>query len=223
MTRLVMLGPPGAGKGTQAQLVAARLGVPAVSTGDLFRAAAADDSDLGRAARSAMAAGRLVPDLVTNALVTRRLKAEDAADGFLLDGFPRTLDQAAQLDRMLAARAERLNAVLLLRAGEDEIVRRLAGRRTCHSCAAVWHVDFRPTRHDGLCDACCGELYQRQDDTEATVRERLRVYDTQTAPLVDFYAAVDLLTEIDAVGTVEDINDAITDALNQALQPVDAA
>lgn len=223
MTRLVILGPPGAGKGTQAQLLARRLGVPAVSTGDLFRAAAADDSEPGRAARGAMTAGRLVPDSVTNALVARRLAAEDAAAGFLLDGYPRTLDQAAELDRMLAERAERLDAVLLLRASEQEVVRRLAGRRTCRSCAAVWHLELRPTKADGVCDACGAGLYQRQDDTEATIRERLRVYETQTMPLIDLYAATDLLVEIEAVGTVECIRDAIDDSLNQVLQPGDAA
>ncbi len=223
MTRLVMLGPPGAGKGTQAQLLAARFGVPAISTGELFRGALADDSELGRAARAAMTAGRLVPDSVTNALVARRLDAADTAKGFLLDGFPRTLDQAAELDRMLSAREQSLDAVVLLRTAEGEVVRRLSGRRTCRSCATIWHVEYRPTRQEGICDSCGGALYQREDDVEATIRERLRVYEEHTAPLVDFYAEAKRLVEIDARGTVEEINRAVIDALDLQLRPVGAA
>ena len=219
MTRLVMLGPPGAGKGTQAQRVARRFSVPAVSTGDLFRAAATDDSDLGRAARSAMAAGRLVPDAVTNALVARRLRAADVDAGFLLDGYPRTLAQAGELDRLLAGLGERLDAVLLLRVSDDEVVRRLSGRWVCRSCGTAWHVEFRPTRAAGTCDQCGGHLGQREDDTESTFRERLRVYQTQTLPLVEFYAATNRLVAVDAVGTVDEIGDAIADALDGALQP----
>lgn len=223
MTRLVMLGPPGAGKGTQAQLLAGRYGVPAISTGELFRGALADDSELGRAAQAAMAAGRLVPDAVTNALVARRLDATDTAKGFLLDGFPRTLDQAAELDRMLSERRQTLDAVVLLRTAEDEVVRRLSGRRTCRSCGTIWHVEFRPTRQQDVCDSCGGALYQREDDVESTIRERLRVYEEHTAPLVEFYAGANLLLGIGAQGTVEDINAAVVDALDMRLRPVGAA
>lgn len=223
MTRLVMLGPPGAGKGTQAQFIAAGFGVPAVSTGELFRAVSSDDSELGRAARAAMTAGRLVPDDVTNGLVARRLDAPDAVSGFLLDGFPRTLEQAAALDAMLAERDQRLDAVVLLRVPEDEVVRRLSGRRVCRSCSTAWHVEFRPTREAGVCDVCGGELFQRSDDAEETIRERLRVYRTLTTPLIDFYTARDLLVAVDATGAVEEISEAIAKALERRLRPVGAA
>lgn len=217
MTRLVLLGPPGAGKGTQAQFLAAAFEVSAISTGELFRAVADDDSQLGRAARAAMAAGRLVPDDVTNGLVARRLDAADAAAGFLLDGFPRTLDQAAALNAMLAERGTQLDAVVLLSVPEDEVVRRLSGRRVCRSCSTAWHVEFRPTREPGVCDVCGGELYQRADDAEETIRERLRVYATHTAPLIDFYAAAGLLVEVEATGPVDVISTTIATGLEQRL------
>ncbi len=217
MMRLVILGPPGAGKGTQAQVLARRFGVPAVSTGDLFRAIADDDTELGSTARSYMASGRLVPDAVTNAIVTQRLEQGDAADGFVLDGFPRTVEQARELDGILASSGLHLDVVLALRADEQEIVRRLSGRRTCRVCATAWHVEFRPPQRAGTCDSCGGELYQRGDDNDATIRERLLTYQLHTAPLISFYRGGGRLVAVDAVGSMDDVAGLILEALIDSL------
>lgn len=223
MTRLVMLGPPGAGKGTQAQRIAQHYGVPAISTGELFRAAVTDGSPLGRTVRSYMSAGRLVPDEVTNEMVRRRLAQDDASDGFILDGFPRTTDQACELDAMLDGLGHRLDVALSLRADDDEIVARLSGRRTCRTCAAAWHVEFLPTRVPDACDRCGGELYQRADDTDETIRARLRTYQAHTAPLIDFYAEDARLLTVDAVGTVDDVAKAVQHALTETFIRADLA
>lgn len=213
MTRLVTLGPPGSGKGTQARLLADYLEVPAISTGDLFRAAAAAGSELGRAAGSYLASGRLVPDALTNAMVQRRLTASDAGRGFVLDGFPRTVAQAAELDAMLRSLGHRLDGAVALRVDDEEIFRRLSGRRTCRSCAASWHVTLRPTRHEGTCDRCGGELYQREDDGEATIRARLRTYQAHGAPLQRYYATRGWLVEVDATGTMSEVAASVVDAV----------
>lgn len=215
MTRLVMLGPPGAGKGTQAQRLAEQHRVPAISTGDLFRAAAADDSQLGRSVRSYLTSGRLVPDAVTNAVVARRLAEPDAASGFVLDGFPRTIDQARELDEA----GHSLDVVVALRADDEEIIKRLSGRRTCRDCGTPWHVTLHPAMKDGVCDLCGGVLYQREDDTDATIRTRLSTYNEHTAPLVAFYADGDRLVEVDAVGTVDEVAQAIGRAIAGVLGP----
>lgn len=219
MRTLVMLGPPGAGKGTQAQHVARHLGVPTISTGDLFRAAATDESPLGRTVRAYMRSGQLVPDEVTNEMVEQRLGQPDVRDGFVLDGYPRNTDQARVLDTMLGRCGRRLDAVLALRADDEEIIQRLSGRRTCRACKATWHVSFHPPRREDVCD-CGGELYQRDDDTEVTIKERLVTYYTHTAPLTDFYAASGRLVEVDAVGSVQDVTEAVLRALLQSLEPV---
>jgi adenylate kinase len=211
--RLVLVGPPGAGKGTQAQFIAAQFAIPKISTGDIFRANVSQGTELGIAAMKFMDAGDLVPDEVTNAMVADRLAEEDAADGFLLDGFPRNVPQAETLDYMLAELYANLNVVLELVVDDEEVIRRLSGRRTCRSCGHIWHVDFDPPTREGICDHCEGELFQRDDDKPDTVRHRLEVYAEQTAPLVAFYAEKGILVGIDATGPVDDVTERAIAAL----------
>jgi adenylate kinase len=199
------MGPPGAGKGTQAQFIASHLSVPKISTGDIFRANVTQGTSLGHEAQRYMDAGDLVPDEVTIAMVKQRLDEDDARDGFLLDGFPRNESQAEVFDAMLDEVGLPLSVVLELVVDDDEVVRRLSGRRTCTECAHVWHVLFDPPAVEGICDHCSGKLYSRDDDREETIRHRLEVYADQTARLVGYYAARGLLEGIDATGPVEDI------------------
>jgi len=205
--RLVLVGPPGAGKGTQAQFIAAQFAIPKISTGDIFRANVSQGTELGIAAKKYMDAGDLVPDEVTNAMVKDRLSEEDTADGFLLDGFPRTVPQAVTLDEMLADLGVALDVVQELVVDDEEVIRRLSGRRTCRSCGHIWHVDFDPPTRDGTCDHCNGELFQRDDDKPDTVRHRLEVYAEQTAPLIAHYAEQGILVGIDATGPVDDVTE----------------
>lgn len=202
--RLVLVGPPGAGKGTQAQFIASNLSIPKISTGDIFRANVSGGTDLGKLAKTYMDRGDLVPDEVTIAMVRDRLSEDDAQDGFLLDGFPRNVKQAEILRDMLKDWGKALDLVLNLIVDDDEVVRRLAGRRTCSQCGRIWHVEF-DDKKDDVCDACGGKLFQRDDDKEETVRHRLNVYQEQTAPLISFYADEDILKGVDATGPVEEI------------------
>jgi len=211
--RLVLVGPPGAGKGTQAEFIAAHLSVPKISTGDIFRANLAQGTPLGLEAKRYMEAGQLVPDEVTINMVRARLAEPDAAHGFLLDGFPRTIPQAVALDKMLADMGVALDVVLELVVDNDEVIRRLSGRRTCRSCGKIWHEVFDPPTRPGVCDRCGGELYQRDDDKPETVAERLRVYARDTAPLIEFYGAQGKLVGIDATGPVEEVTERAKDAL----------
>jgi adenylate kinase len=211
--RLVLVGPPGAGKGTQAQFVAAHQSVPQISTGDIFRANVSQGTALGKQAREYMDAGDLVPDEVTVAMVRDRLAEKDAQRGFLLDGFPRTVPQAEQLDDILRELGTKLDVVLELVVDDDEVVRRLSGRRTCRNCGHIWHVDFDPPSTEGTCDNCGGELFQRDDDQPDTIRHRLEVYYDQTAPLVGYYAERGILVGIDATGPVDDVTERATAAL----------
>ncbi len=211
--RLVLVGPPGAGKGTQAEFVAAHLAVPKISTGDIFRANVAQGTPLGVEAKRYMDAGQLVPDEVTINMVAGRLAEPDAADGFLLDGFPRTVPQAVALDKLLADLGMAVDLVLELVVDEDEVVRRMSGRRTCRGCSKIWHVEFDPPGRSGVCDRCEGELFQRDDDRAETIAERLKVYGRDTAPLVDYYGAQNKLVGIDATGPVEDVTVRAIDAL----------
>jgi adenylate kinase len=213
--RLVLVGPPGAGKGTQAEFIAANQSVPKISTGDIFRANVGQGTPLGLQAKKYMDAGQLVPDEVTIDMVRDRLAEPDAADGFLLDGFPRTVPQAEVLDQMLADLGTSLDVVLELVVDDDEVIRRLSGRRTCRGCGKIWHVEFDPTKAEGECDRCGGELFQRDDDKPDTVAERLRVYADQTAPLVNYYGGQGKLVGIDATGPVEDVTQRATDALER--------
>ena len=203
--RIVLVGPPGAGKGTQAQFIASHLAIPRISTGDIFRYNVTNNTDLGRKAKEFMDRGDLVPDEVTVAMVRDRLAEDDAQEGFLLDGFPRNVPQAETLKKMLSEWDVRLSVVLELVVDEDEVVRRLSGRRTCRRCERVQHVLYDPPARRGICDDCGGELFQRDDDSEETIRHRLVVYAEQTAPLISFYADENILIGIDATGPVEEI------------------
>jgi adenylate kinase len=213
--RLVLVGPPGAGKGTQAQFISAHLGVPKISTGDIFRANVSQGTDLGQQAKKYMDAGDLVPDEITIGMVQERLAEEDARGGFLLDGFPRNVPQARTFDQILAEAGGPLDVVLELVVDDDEVVRRLSGRRTCRSCGHIWHVDFDPPSTEGVCDICGGELFQRDDDMPETIRHRLDVYYEQTSPLVGYYAEKGLLVGIDAMGPVDDVTDRAIAALRR--------
>jgi adenylate kinase len=202
---LVLVGPPGAGKGTQAEFIASHLAVPKISTGDIFRANVGQGTPLGVEAKRYMDSGQLVPDEVTINMVRDRLAETDASDGFLLDGFPRTLPQAAALDKMLADLGTQLDLVMELVVDEDEVIRRITGRRQCRGCGKIWHVEFDAPTHEGVCDRCGAQLYQRDDDKLEVIEERLRVYQRDTAPLIDFYGAQGKLVGIDATGPVEDV------------------
>jgi adenylate kinase len=213
--RIVLVGPPGAGKGTQAQFLASHFAIPKISTGDIFRSNVSQGTPLGLEAKKYMDAGDLVPDEVTIAMVRDRLGAEDAQAGFLLDGFPRTVPQAQELEAMLAELGSPLDVVLELVVDDEEVVRRLSGRRTCRSCNHVWHVDFDPPSRPDVCDHCGGQLFQRDDDRPETIRRRLEVYAVQTAPLVGYYADVGLLVGIDSTGPVEDVTERAIAALRR--------
>jgi adenylate kinase len=213
--RLVLVGPPGAGKGTQAQFIASHFAVPKISTGDIFRTNVSDGTDLGLEARKYMDAGDLVPDEVTIGMVKERLSHDDTSEGFLLDGFPRTVQQAVVLDDMLAVHAVGLDVVLELVVDDEEVVRRLSGRRTCRRCGHVWHLDFDPPATEGVCDRCGGELFQRDDDSELTIRHRLEVYADQTSPLIGYYGDRGLLSGVDATGPVEDVTERAINALRR--------
>lgn len=210
--RLVFLGPPGAGKGTQARELAREWGVPQIATGDMLREAVAAETPLGREAQRIMETGALVPDDVMIGLIAERLREPDAAGGFILDGFPRTLGQAEALERLLKDLGQRLDGVVFFEVAEPELVRRLTGRRLCRQCQAAFHVASAPSQREGVCDRCGGELYQRDDDSEATVRHRLGVYDRQTAPLLDYYRDRGLLTSIQGEGSISAIRDTIRQA-----------
>ena len=213
--RLVLVGPPGAGKGTQAQFIASHFAIPKISTGEIFRANVSEGTELGLEARKYMDAGDLVPDEVTIGMVKDRLAQDDAQTGFLLDGFPRTVRQAEVLDEMLDPMEAPLDVVLELVVDDDEVVRRLSGRRTCHQCGHVWHLDFDPPGDEGICDRCAGVLFQRDDDSEDTIRHRLEVYADQTSPLIGYYGDKGLLRGVDATGPVEDVTERAINALRR--------
>ena len=212
--RIVLVGPPGAGKGTQAHFIASHLAIPRISTGDIFRYNVANNTELGVQAKQFMDRGDLVPDEITVAMVRDRLAEADAKAGFLLDGFPRNVPQADQLKKILAETDQRLTVVLELAVDEEEVVRRLSGRRTCRRCQRVWHVLYDPPSVEGVCDDCGGELFQRDDDKEEVIRHRLEVYRTQTAPLIAFYQSEGILVDIDAAGPVEEVTARALSALH---------
>ena len=212
--RLVLLGPPGAGKGTQARMLEKRLGVPQVASGDLLRAAVRKRTPLGVEAKRYMDKGALVPDELVLKLIEERLQQPDAASGFILDGFPRTAAQAETLTAMLQASGSRqLDKVIAIVVPDDEIVKRISGRRTCKNCGAMYHVIYDPPRNQNLCNSCNGELYQRDDDAEDTVRMRLEVYAATMRPLLEYYERLGLLAQIDGIGRPEEIQQSILGAL----------
>lgn len=217
--RTILLGPPGAGKGTQAARIVDAYGVPHISTGDILRANVKEGTTLGVEAKRYMDAGDLVPDEVIIEMVADRLSQRDAADGFLFDGFPRTVAQAEALDALLADRGTPLDVVIELVVDHDEVVRRLSGRRTCASCGRIYHLEVDPPTAGGVCDACGGALQQRPDDAEDVVRNRLEVYRDQTEPLVTFYADRGELRRLEAIGAVDEVTGRARAILEEAAGP----
>jgi adenylate kinase len=202
---IVLLGGPGAGKGTQAEMLVRALGIPQVSTGDLFREHLRNETELGRLAKTYIDRGELVPDQVTIDMVRERFSRPDCAEGALLDGFPRTIPQAEGLDALLADKGEELTAVPYIKVSPEVLLERLAGRWTCRECGAMYHAAFSPAQKDGVCDKCGGELYQRADDTPETQRHRIEVYFAQTAPLIEWYRDQSLLIEIYGEESIEQV------------------
>lgn len=214
--RLVLIGAPGSGKGTQAKLLGDRFNVPHISSGDILRDAIRRHTVLGAKAQTFMDRGELVPDGVLLSVMEERLADADCRQGFILDGFPRTLPQAESLSSMLVEHGSEVDRVAWIRVPTEELVRRLSGRRTCKNCGAPYHVSFDPPKKAGVCDKCGGELFQREDDREETIIARLKVYDEQTAPLSGFYATRGLLTEVDGVGTTQDVLDRMLSVIGEA-------
>jgi adenylate kinase len=208
---LVLLGGPGAGKGTQAERLAEALGIPQVSTGDLFRHNLKNETELGLLAKGYMERGELVPDEVTVAMVRVRLSEPDAGEGVILDGFPRTVAQAEALEEILAALGAKLTVVPYIEVSQDVLLARLAGRWTCRGCGAMYHQLFSPPEEDGVCDRCGGELYQRPDDTPETQKHRIKVYFEQTAPLIDYYRERGLLAKVDGRPGIDEIQENLLD------------
>lgn len=214
--RLVLLGPPGAGKGTQAANIVEAFQIPHISTGDIFRKNLKENTPLGLKAKEYMDKGLLVPDELVVDLVQDRLAQEDCKAGFMLDGFPRTVVQAEALDRVLADMDMDLSAVLNIEVDQDLLLKRITGRRICRSCGATYHVEFNPPAKEGICDLCGGELYQRDDDVEETVAKRLEVYNEQTQPLIDFYNKTGVLIDINGQQDIDKVFEDIKKALEGA-------
>jgi adenylate kinase len=212
---LILLGPPGAGKGTQAGLIVAEYGIPHISTGDILRSAVKNQTQMGLEAKKYMDAGELVPDSVVIGIVRERLQEPDTARGFLMDGFPRTIPQAEALDAALEGLGRGVTKTLVILVDEEDLVRRLTGRRICRVCQAPFHVMFNPPKREGVCDKCGGELYQRDDDSEATVRNRLEVYRNQTEPLIGYYDEAGVVARIDGAQAPDEVYEDIRMALGQ--------
>jgi adenylate kinase len=213
--RLILLGPPGAGKGTQAQWIKDTYVIPQLSTGDMLREAVAKGTEVGREAKAVMEAGKLVSDAIINRIVAERIDEPDCTNGFILDGFPRTIPQAEALDRMLAERGLKLDAVVEIRVDNAALVERIAGRFSCARCGAGYHDTFKPTKVPGVCDECGStEFVRRKDDNAETVKARLAAYEAQTAPLLPFYAAKGLLRTVDGMAPIGEVTVAIQRALS---------
>lgn len=212
--RMILLGPPGCGKGTQAKMLIDTYGIPQISTGDILREELAQKTPLGIEAKTYMDKGALVPDALVIKIIEGRLKKEDCKGGFILDGFPRTLAQAEALETTLAAMKLQIEHVLSIEVDDAELIRRLTGRRICRQCGGSYHLVFNPPRQEGRCDACGGELYQRDDDKEETIRKRLTVYQAQTEPLISFYQKKGILHSIPGVGSIDEIKGKILRALS---------
>jgi len=218
--RIVLLGAPGSGKGTQAKLLSEKYKIPHVATGDLLRAAVSAGSELGRKAKAAMDAGQLVSDDIVLGMIQERLSRPDAKPGFVLDGFPRNIPQAQALDAMLARLGQPLQLALLVDVDREVLTKRMTGRRTCNQCGAIYNVHFSPPKTAGKCDKCGGTLTQRSDDNEETVRNRLAVYEEQTAPLVSYYKAQGKLRTVRGVGAINDIFKNISDIIEAQIRPL---
>jgi len=215
---IILLGGPGAGKGTQAKKLIEKYQIPQISTGDILRAAVKEGTEMGKKAKEYMDAGKLVPDEVVIGIIKDRLKEPDAQKGFILDGFPRTVPQAEALDKVLADMGKKIDHVVSIDVDEEELVTRLTGRRTCKNaaCGQMYHIKFTPPKKEGVCDKCGAELYQRDDDNEATVRSRLATYNQATKPLIDYYQAQGLIRPIPGKGGIDDIFTKICGILGQA-------
>ena len=211
---LILLGPPGAGKGTQAQMIVERYHIPQISTGDILRKAVKEGTPLGKKAKAFMDQGQLVPDEVVIGIIDARLRAPDCNPGFILDGFPRTIAQAEALQPILNKMGKSIDHVINIEVDTEELVRRLTGRRTCKNCGAMFHILFHPPKVEGICDRCGGTLYQREDDKEETIRIRLNEYQRQTAPLIQYYQLKNCLRSIQGVGGQEEIFERIVRLLD---------
>lgn len=213
--RIILLGPPGAGKGTQAKSIAGKYNIPHISTGDIFRKNIKEKTPLGIKAKEYIDKGELVPDEVTVAIVEDRIKQGDCVSGFLLDGFPRTVNQADSLAKALDIMGSKLDSVINIDVPAQALIERLTGRRVCLSCGASFHIIFNPPLKDGICDACGSKLIQREDDSEATVRNRLEVYNNQTAPLIDYYKKIGILQTIDGEQDIDKVFEDIVNILGR--------
>jgi len=202
---ILLMGPPGAGKGTQAANLVEEFHISHISTGDMFRAAVKEGTELGKQAKACMDAGQLVPDQVTIGIVRERLAKSDCKKGFILDGFPRTVEQAKALDTILVELGIKLTRVLNINVPAEDLIARAVGRRICKKCGATYHVTFKPTAKEGICDVCGGETYQRADDSESTMKNRLSVYVAQTKPLIDYYQKAGLYTELDGRKAIDKV------------------
>ncbi|WP_448589835.1 adenylate kinase [Thermodesulfobium sp.] len=215
--RLVFLGAPGAGKGTQAKMLVDQLKIPQISTGDMLRKAVADGTPLGKEAKSYMDKGELVPDSVVIGLIKERLQESDTENGFILDGFPRNVSQAKELDRLLGDLGKPLDVALVLDVPFEDLMKRLTGRRTCRSCGQMYNIYFSPPKIEGKCDICGGELYQRADDNEETIKKRLEVYQSSTEPLIEYYKNKGILKVVQGTGDINEIYRKILVQLNPAV------
>jgi len=211
--RLVLLGAPGAGKGTQAKKLIEKYSIPQISTGDILRKAVADGTPLGNEAKAVMGRGELVPDSIVLGLVRERLKRDDCRNGYILDGFPRNTAQAEALDKMLSTMSAALTVAVSIDVDKNDLMKRMTGRRTCKSCQQVYNIYFSPPKKEGICDKCGGALFQRDDDKERTIRKRLDVYEAQTAPLIDYYRRKGILKSIQGTGSIEEIFKKVCNAL----------
>lgn len=213
--KIIMLGAPGAGKGTQAKMIAAKYGIPHISTGDIFRANIKNGTELGAKAKEYMDKGLLVPDELVVDLVIDRFKEPDCEKGYVLDGFPRTIPQAETLDKALTAIGESVDFAINVEVPDENIINRMGGRRACVGCGATYHIVYSPTKEEGKCDTCGGELIIRDDDKPETVKNRLSVYHEQTQPLIDYYTNKGIIAEVDGTVDMKDVFDAIVKILGE--------
>lgn len=212
---LILLGAPGAGKGTQAKIIVEKYKIPQISTGDMLRDAVAKGTELGKKAKEFMEQGKLVPDEIVVSIVKERLKQRDCKNGFILDGFPRTIAQAEALDKIMEEMGKKIDAVININVPEEEIVKRIVNRRTCRKCGAIYHLIYDPPKKDEICDKCGGELYQRDDDREEVIRERFAVYRKKTEPLIEYYRKKGILNDVDGSKHIEEVKKEILSVLER--------
>ncbi len=212
--KLILIGPPGVGKGTQAKFLVEKYMIPQISTGDMLRVNVRENTQLGLEAQKFMNAGNLVPDTVILGMMKMRLQDDDCNNGYILDGFPRTIPQAEGLDKLLSEMEENLDVVLVINVANEEVIKRLSSRRSCKSCGTVYNLMFDPPKKEGVCNQCNGELYQRDDDKPETISQRLEIYSQQTKPLVEFYSKQNLIKTVSGLGTIEAVKNSIFTVLN---------